>query len=48
MQKSNLGNISRKEAMALQKQQQSIQLELMRRLFEDIPKAQRSEESPYL
>ena len=48
MQKSNLSNMSRKETLALQKQQQSIQLELMKRMFEDIPKAQRSEESPYL
>lgn len=48
MKKSNLGNITRKEAMALQKQLQGIQLEMMRRLFEDIPKAQRKEEAPSL
>ena len=40
----NMHKMSKKEALACQKQLQSIQLELMQKIVEDIPREQREEE----
>tara|TARA_B110000285_G_C14923844_1_gene513944 strand:+ start:562 stop:858 length:297 start_codon:yes stop_codon:yes gene_type:complete len=40
--------MQRKEAMALQKQLQSIQLELLKNLYENIPNSQWKEEFPLI
>ena len=44
MQMRNLGQMNKREALAIQKQMQSIQIDLLRNLYENIPKSQRAEE----
>lgn len=44
MQMRNLHQMNRREALAIQKQLQSIQIDLIRNLYENIPKEQRAEE----
>lgn len=45
---SNIQNMQRKEALALQKQLQSIQLDLLKNLYENIPRDQWKEEFPLI